>query len=62
MEWKHQKWLAERAVKLDLETFLGGMETRLDTVLAHGPDLPLKPSLVEWKPVTATAIGGAIAP
>ena len=47
-------------MKLDLETFLGGMETRLDTVLAHGPDLPLKPSLVEWKLVGEVRGGEAL--
>ena len=35
---------------VDLETFLGGMETEPSSLLNNVPWDPLKPSLVEWKP------------
>ena len=38
---------------IHLETFLSGMETRLATFLFRA-SIPLKPSLVEWKPRTFT--------
>ena len=48
VEWKRIKTEEFRAGGMDLETFLGGMETRLGDG-AQDIDLPLKPSLVEWK-------------
>ena len=75
MEWKLIQPGETKQVDMDLETFLGGMETHqllqeeiegawcLETflggmetlpIVAHSlrQALPLKPSLVEWKPPT----------
>ena len=48
METQHQRQSRRR--RGALETFLGGMETRMRSGLSARSPVSLKPSLVEWKP------------
>ena len=59
VEWKHTQVWGQAPTWDDLETFLGGMETRLSQKTACGLS-SLKPSLVEWKLVGEVRGGEAL--